>query len=115
MDDLVRTWGLDPTVQASLSRRATPLRSPGEWLRSADYPGPMMFKGNQALVQFRLEVDELGAVTNCHIQGHTKPEGFADLTCKLIIKRAKFQPALDAAGKPAKSYYVNRVHWLIPD
>ena len=111
--DLVRSWGFDPAVQDTLSRTPKSIGSPGNWLHSSDYPTNMLMVGGQGLVQFRLDVDEQGAVTGCHIQGHTKPEGFTDLTCRLIAKRAKFQPALDSAGRPVKSFYVNRVRWIL--
>ena len=113
IDDLVRSWGFDPAVQAALSRHPVSIGSPGDWLRSGDYPGAMLTVGGQGLVQFRLDIDEQGAVTGCHIQGHTKPEGFTALTCRLITKRAKFRPALDMSGKPVKSYNVNRVRWIM--
>src|SRR5690606_33522406 len=59
-DDLVASWGLDPVRQSRLSRRATPLDSPGEWLRSADYPPAALRGRKQAVVNFILMVDAQG-------------------------------------------------------
>lgn len=114
-DDLVRSWGLDPHVQETLKRRAEPEGSPGKWVNSNDYPKALLKNGNHGLIHFRLAIDEAGAVSSCHIQSKTKPEGFAELTCHLITKRAKFKPALDATGHPAKSFYINRVKWFISE
>lgn len=113
MDDLVRSWSLDPQVQATLKRRAEPVGSPGQWVTSNDYPSALLNNGSHGLIQFRLMIDETGAVSSCHIQSKTKPEGFAELTCGLIAKRAKFKFALDATGLPVKSFYINRVRWFI--
>lgn len=112
IDNLVTAWGFDPVQQAALSRRVKPLQNPGEWVRSGDYPTGLLMQGASGIINFRLDVDETGAATGCHIQAMTKPLGFADTTCRLIRQRAKFEPALDATGKPVKSYYVNTVRWL---
>lgn len=113
IDDLVRTWGFDPGALATLRSPPRPIGSPGDWLRASDYPDRLSLAGTQGMVQFRLDVDKSGTVAGCHIQGHTKPEEFNPLTCGLITSRAKFQPALDAAGKPVKWWYVNRVFWIL--
>ncbi len=62
-------------------------------------------------VRFRLDVDETGNVAGCRVLYRTNPDEFADLSCKLISKRAKFAPALDAKGKPVKSYYISQIRW----
>lgn len=111
-DSLVKEWGLDPAVQARLSRPATPQSDPGKWLVSSDYPrGPLMM-GASAIVYFRLMVSADGNPTGCHIQQATNSPEFTDFTCKLLMKRARFAPALDAAGNPTASYYTNSVRWL---
>lgn len=110
-DDLLSGWGIDVAAHRSLSRFATPKGSPGDWLTSNDYPMTMLFGGNQANVDFRLIVDETGKPKSCHIQQSTRPEAFDSAVCKGIMRRAAFEPALDAAGKPVASYYLNRVRF----
>jgi TonB family protein len=111
--DLYKSWGFDLEAMNTYRRSATPLGSPGNWLRSDDYPSAMVRAGGQGLVRFRLTVDEAGNVSSCHIQQRTNPDEFADLSCKLITKRAKFSPALDASGKPVASLYTNMVRWTM--
>ena len=111
--DLVKHWGLDPTEQASLARRPTPISDPRRWMNSADYPTDMVRQGGNGLVQFRLDISETGSIAGCHVQARTNPDAFADLSCKLISKRARFNPALDRDGKPIKSYFVNSVRWTM--
>lgn len=115
MDDLVKSWGYDPEAMAADNARAKPKGSPGVWLRSDDYPGDLLRQGAMGIVHFRLDVDEKGAVTGCHVQMSSKPEGFDTVTCKLLSQRAKFTPGHDAKGVSIKSYYVSSARWLIPN
>jgi Gram-negative bacterial TonB protein C-terminal len=111
VDNLLTTWGIDVEKHKTLTRRALALTNPSNWLNSDDYPKDMLVDRQPALVEFRLDVDEMGKATGCYIQATTKPKEFDDAVCKGIMRRAKFDPALDAEGKPMKSYYKNRVHF----
>jgi hypothetical protein len=111
--DLVRSWGYDPRVQEALSRHATPIGDPGNWITTSDFPTSAEAEGHNGLVHLRLDIDGGGKIMGCHIQSKTSPDDFANTSCKLITRRAKFQPALDAAGKPVPSYYVNVVRWVM--
>lgn len=109
--DLVRHWGYDPDVQAALTRPVTPAEPPQNWIRHSDYPSAASRRGTSGLVQFRLDVDPQGKVIGCYILARTSPDEFADVTCNAIKRRAKLQPALDAQGKPVRSYYINKAFW----
>lgn len=110
--NLVRSWGYDPAVQAALLRPASPIASPGDWLVSSDYPAGALMQGHNGQVQFRLDVDPKGAVAGCYVLARTSPDDFADVTCRAVSRRAKMRPALDAEGKPVRSFFVTKVHWL---
>lgn len=110
-DDLLRGWGIDVAAHRTLSRRAVPVGSPGRWMNSSDYPDEMWIRSYQGLVFFRLVVDADGKAVSCHIQQSTRPKAFEDAVCKGILRRASFTPALDAAGKPVTSYYLNSVRF----
>lgn len=111
--DLVRSWGYDPAVIASLKSAPSPVGSPGKWLSSNDYPDKMLAKFQNALIQFRLDIDGAGAVGGCSILSQAGEAEFAETTCRLLSKRAKFSPALDADGKATRSYYISSVRWTI--
>ena len=112
-DDLVSTWGLDPKQQATLIARPRPSGRPNTWIRPADYPRAMLTAGKQALVSFRLMVDAVGTPTACEIQRSYNDKKFNEVTCALLIRRARFSPALDAKGQPVSSYYLNTVRWIM--
>jgi hypothetical protein len=114
IDNLMTTWGIDVEKHKTLSRRATPDGNPGNWIKSSDYPVAMLNQGQPALVEFRMDVDEKGAATGCHIQATTRPKAFDDAVCKSLLRRAKFTPALDAQQQPIKSYWKSSVRFQIP-
>lgn len=112
---LVKQWGLDPEQQASLAETARPLSSPARWVVSGDYPDSKLFAGEQAIVAFRLMVDPAGVPTGCSVQSNiARDKTFADLTCKALLRRARFSPARLADGTPVASYHINRVVFIIP-
>lgn len=112
-DSLLEHWGIDVAKHAALKRSVTPKSSPGRWVTSDDYPSEMLLLGKRAIVQFRLNVDAAGLPTTCHIQQSTRPKAFDDAVCKAIMRRAKFDPALDAGGNPIASYWMNSVIFQI--
>lgn len=114
-EDLVKSWGFDPAVEAGLTRRATPAANPASWIRDGDFPQKALLAGHNGLVQFRLDVDETGKVFGCRVLFRTDPDDFADHTCQLLTQRAKFTPALDSKGLPVKSFYISRIHWKTDD
>lgn len=61
------------------------------------------------LGHFRLDVDETGRAAGCRILFRTNPDEFPDRLCQALLRRAKFLPALDPQGKPAKSIYINPI------
>jgi hypothetical protein len=109
--DLVKHWGYDPQVQATLRRPAYPVAAPSSWLRSEDYPRVARMRSENGLVQFRLDVGPDGKVLACHVLARTQPDHFGEATCEGIARRAKLEPALDAEGKPVRSYFVSTVRW----
>ena len=112
-DSLVKAWGLDPAVQRSLSRQAISLTSPGSWVGDNDYPRHALAEGESGLVHFRLMIDDTGKPTQCVIQSKTKPDEFAPTVCAVIMRRARFQPALDSQGKAVPTYFASSVQFQI--
>lgn len=110
-DELLEHWGIDAARHRERSRSAMPVGSPGKWLNSNDYPPAMLAKGQPGLVRFRLSVGADGVPTACHIQRSTNGKPFDDAVCKGVMRRARFEPALDKDGQPLASYYVNAVQF----
>jgi hypothetical protein len=114
VENLVTSWGVDVQKHKTLTRKAEPSKSPGDWIKSSDYPENMLMAGQPALVSFRLSIGTDGVPTACHIQATTRPKEFDNAVCKSVMRRARFSPALDAQGQPLASYYQNNVYFRLP-
>lgn len=112
MADLVKAWGLDPAQQEALTKRPVPVSSLTKWLTPNDYPKGSLSIGASAIVRFRIMVGADGLPTKCAVQQATMSPDFVKLTCDLLMRRARFTPALDHDGKPVASFYTNSVRWL---
>lgn len=112
-DDLVKGWGLDPVEQDTLAIGPKPKSNPGLWLNSGDYPQEALAAGHQAIVRFRLMVDAAGHVTNCAVQSAIAKGDFGKVSCDLLTRRARFEPALTTNGLAKESYYVGKVKWVM--
>lgn len=111
--DTVKFWGLDVEQQKTLTRKPRSTRSPMTWFNANDYPTSMIRDGYEGVVNFRLLIDAAGKPTSCKIQISTHPKAFDDAVCRAVMKRAEFEPALDAQGQPAPSYWVSTVHFRL--
>lgn len=112
-DELVTHWGLDVEAHRRLTRAPAPKGNPGKWVSSADYPSDAIRKGAQGVIPFRLIIGDDGVPTDCRLQRPTEPAEFNDVVCRILMKRARFEPALDAAGKPIKSYWSSTFNFLM--
>jgi hypothetical protein len=112
-DDLVSSWGFDPVQQAQLARRPEPIGSPATWLRTSDYPQAMIKGGKQAQINFRLSIGADGAPTACEVQRSYNDKTFDEVTCTILMRRARFSPAVDPSGQAVASYYLNTVRWVL--
>lgn len=113
-DELLTHWGIDVDAHRGLTRAVAPKSDYTRWVRSNDYPRNLMQRGAQGLVQFRLSVGPDGKPTQCHVQRSSRPEGFDTAVCEALMRRAEFEPALDASGQPIASYWRNGVYFRMP-
>ncbi len=112
MDDLLTSWGVDPKVQ--LQRLPLPEGSKTRWITDDDFPPLAWTENRGGVVKFRLAVDAVGFPTVCVVQ--EEAVGGKDLgahTCKLMMQRARFKPALDRDGKPVAYFFRSFVNWVI--
>ncbi len=111
--DLVRVWGLDIEKHRNLSRMPV-------WTNrdrivrkiQANYPVAARIRGEQAIKRMRVIVETSGDVSECKLEDATTSDKIGGVACKAMM-RAKFQPALDADGKPMRSYYFASITYKI--
>lgn len=112
VDSLVTSWGFDPQELKTRQSRAKPL-DVGNWINPRNYPKGMLNNGQSATVTFRIMVDANGAPTDCIIQEATSPREVGPETCKMLMQKAKFQPAKNRDGAPVPDFFVNQVSWYM--
>lgn len=110
VDDLYKSWGIDPASQKSLSALAVPLPSTIKHVQN-DYPNQQLLSGTSAYVPVRLMVDANGEATSCVVQSPSVDKEFKQAVCSNL--QGKFKPALDAAGKPVPSMLHTSVVYLM--
>jgi periplasmic protein TonB len=104
-----------PAPKPSMASPATPKGRPQSWLTTDDYPSSAMREGVQGVTGYRLDVGPDGKATGCNVTSSSGSAILDDTTCKLLLRRARFTPAKDAAGNPLPSSYSGRTRWQIPE
>lgn len=79
-----------------------------------DYPSEAMNRRQEGTAQFFLMIDQTGKVAACHVLKASGIPALDGMGCSVIRDRAKFSPAVDSNGKPARSTYITPpVSWRI--
>lgn len=99
--------GLDPVA-------AKPSNSPGSWIRPNDYRSNWIRRDLEGTVGFSVGVGADGRVDSCRLTGSTGHEELDGATCRLIQRRARFDPARDRSGHATSGSYSGRVRWQLP-
>lgn len=106
---LIESWGLDADAHLTMQRLP-------EWLNEKQiakkiarrYPERALMNGESGVVNLRVKVSETGSVTECVVENVTETRILQSPACE-TMRRARFEPALDAEGKPMESFYQTRI------
>jgi TonB family protein len=104
-DEKMRKWGIDPAAWRLMKSHPIPVKPLYEKFSSFDYPGMAAAYDVTGDVVARLYVTDDGHVKDCEAANPSKYNGFEMAVCA-VLRTARFQPAIDASGKPAASPYV---------
>lgn len=105
----VRGMGLDADKHVTM-------RSQARWLNRdalvrkiiANYPAEARAQGEQGIMRMRVIVSEDGKVEKCEILKATTALRLESPACE-VMQRAEFAPAIDAEGKPFRSFYATAI------
>jgi periplasmic protein TonB len=103
-----------PAPKPSQAVAAKPRGSPGDWVTPDDYPPSALRSEEAGVTGFKLDIDGSGRATNCTVTSSSGHGDLDDTACKLLVRRARFSPAKDAAGNGIASTYTSSVRWQIP-
>ena len=93
---------------------ARPANAIASWATTVDYPRVSLKLDEHGISTFRVTVGTNGQVQACEI---VKSSGHARLdqaTCRLVSKRAEFEPATNGKGEKIVGTYVNSISWVLP-
>lgn len=113
-DRIATEKGEDGPARRAYKRELEPVGNFGRWITNNDYPSWAKARGLEGITGFRLSVDPTGVVSGCEVIQSSGHPMLDELTCPLLLARAKFTPALDGSGKPVADTYSNRVRWQPP-
>ena len=111
--DLLISWGMDP---AALDRIETPAfhRNIVSLFSTNDYPSSAISQGEQGTVGVHFRIAADGRASDCRVVETSGSPSLDVQTCKMIVKRARFEPARTKAGEPVPSIGFQRIRWELP-
>lgn len=105
LDEVVRSWGLDPDVQRSLSRVAQQSGDESDLVIEAiRRTQDVRQRLGQDSIRFVLIVGPDGAINSCWAEGEVGESGDAGDACATFRRAMDVEPALDAQGNPVESF-----------
>lgn len=113
-DTLPNNWGIDTQANSHLSRRVKP-KNLQSWVEKVEqaYPSTAIRENQQAEIFLRLMVSPEGLPTDCVAQMEVGIHDFASTACAILMKNARFEPALNANGKPVKSFFTQSIGYRL--
>ena len=84
---------------------------PGTWFNSKDQPKTALAVAERGPIAYRIDVAPDGKALRCEAQGNTDLDR---KVCEVVMKRARFLPAVDAAGQPSFGVYDGVASFLLP-
>jgi periplasmic protein TonB len=87
---------------------------PASWIKDKDYPRAAIKAEQSGTAGFRLDIDRKGKVKACTIVYSSGSPLLDAATCSVLLRRARFMPAIDAKGNRVPGHYSSRFRWLLP-
>lgn len=111
--DVAREWGLDEAALAALSRRPRSTNLLG--LTPNDYPQAALRRATEGHVIARIAVDAEGHATDCATVASSGSPEIDATVCRVAMRRGRFEPALDAAGRPVAARTTFTAFFRLPE
>ena len=109
----------------SLAAAASPVAAEGVPSRSkvnlpalisvGDYPPSALSARQEGTVGFALDVAPDGRVTDCTVESSSGASALDLATCRIMVSRARFEPARDDAGRATADRFHGRIRWILPE
>ena len=80
-----------------------------------DYPMEAIRREEQGTVAYRLTISRRGRVTGCEVISSSGSAALDSQTCRILTKRARFEPARNTDGERVAGNYSGRIRWELPE
>jgi TonB family protein len=110
--NLGEVWGIPKDHQSRVSRPAKVIE-PGSLFDSNDYPIGALKEDASGKAVVRLIVDEEGRPSDCTLLKSSGNKFLDAASCSKLVKRARFEPALDIQGRPMRSISITAINWFL--
>ena len=101
-------------VAEDLSAPPVKIDASEPWFAGEDFPDSAVRDGRQGDVRYDLTVGADGKVVGCQASGPPNSPDLESATCTAVMTRARFKPALNAAGAPVVGEISGSVRWTLP-
>jgi TonB family protein len=109
--DLRRIFNIGASGTDAAGLRSRARTNLAKFFSDGDYPDVAVMKGQSGRVGFALLIGEDGRVADCTIVATSGVPSLDSQACALLKSRAKFEPARDHEGRPAKDSVVGGIVW----
>jgi hypothetical protein len=114
-DNLRNHWNVTDAKKVTLLAQARAQKPLVTLFESEDYPAQAISQEDSGTTSIVLLIDEKGAIQDCMMDGTSGIPTLDAMSCIVVRKRAKFEPAIGADGKPARSSYMQRIRWMMAE
>lgn len=113
-DDLLQVWGLDAEKHKTMTSAVVLSPNPNGVLPQGTIPFSEFGKFGGGANEVRVLVSAEGKPTSCTIYSPSLSQSLNERICSLVMEKATFQPAKDAAGQAMASYWMGSPMFLGP-
>lgn len=93
--------------------RSKPVTEPSTWVAKDDYPAAAKRAGQEGSVGFALVVGIEGRPTDCTVTESSGSESLDAASCKALLRRARFNPAIGKRRAPMTDRWVGVISWKL--
>jgi len=111
-DELLERWGMDANIQHTLERPAIAVDFQ-TWVRRIQerYPARQQNMAQSGVAIIRLIVGADGKPSKCIPNNDAPDHSFDEQACEVVMRYARFDPALDANGVPTEAFWATRIFY----
>jgi TonB family protein len=110
---ILTSLALAAAAQAGTASPPVPVVPLHSLIVADDYPVEALRNKEQGSVRFRLQVSSDGRVTQCSILQSSGSPSLDQTSCQILVRRARFTPAKDEAGRAVAGSVENNIRWSL--